>query len=81
MFGSSNSWLFTIYAFYTKQLVLSYIYVDAHISRKDHNDKATTNKSSKGSSCRSLNGESVKLVMTGTGCKDVDKVEEVVECL
>ncbi|XP_042441996.1 OVARIAN TUMOR DOMAIN-containing deubiquitinating enzyme 7-like isoform X2 [Zingiber officinale] len=55
------------------------IKVDAHISRKDHNDKATTNKSSKGSSCRSFNRESVKLVMMGTGCKDVDKVEQVLQ--
>ncbi|KAG6471684.1 hypothetical protein ZIOFF_069130 [Zingiber officinale] len=55
------------------------IKVDAHISRKDHDDKATTNKSSKGSSCRSFNRESVKLVMMGTGCKDVDKVEQVLQ--
>ncbi|XP_073098979.1 OVARIAN TUMOR DOMAIN-containing deubiquitinating enzyme 7 isoform X3 [Elaeis guineensis] len=53
------------------------IKVDAEISATGHNKKVTVNKSKGSSHKQTFDAQSVKMVMAGTGCQNVDKVEQV----
>ncbi|XP_026660247.2 OVARIAN TUMOR DOMAIN-containing deubiquitinating enzyme 7 isoform X2 [Phoenix dactylifera] len=55
------------------------IEVDANFPIMDHNKKLTVNESKGSSRKRTFDARSIKMVMAGTGCQDVDKVEQVLQ--
>lgn len=55
------------------------IKVDANVSAFNNDKKATSNESKSPSSKNTFDSESIKLVVLGTGCENINKVREVLQ--